>query len=142
MLPTPPRKKVYKMSDNLTKISPKQRKAIQELLSSGSLTAAAKNAGVSRETLYRWARQAAFKAALTEAESEALDTLARGLLALSEGALETLRGSMAGADIPAGVKLRAADIALARLLQVRELVTLEERVSRLEELNNVTDTPN
>ena len=130
------------MSDNLTKISPKQRKAIQELLSSGSLTAAAKNAGVSRETLYRWARQAAFKAALTEAESEALDTLARGLLALSEGALETLRGSMAGADIPAGVKLRAADIALARLLQVRELVTLEERVSRLEELNNVTDTPN
>jgi len=61
------------MTRNVTDpvLTPKQRKAVEALLLTGDVSAAAKAAGVSRESLYRWLRQPLFLAAVREAEARA-----------------------------------------------------------------------
>ncbi len=113
------------------KITARQRKAIRALLEHGDVASAAEAAGVTRQTLYRWRKQEHFKRALAEAEGEALEGLSRALVRLGEKATETLEQAMDGAE-KESTKVRAADIVLSRLLQLRELVELEERVSELE----------
>jgi phage terminase small subunit len=114
------------------KVTPRQLKAIESLLTAGDKTEAAKAAGVSRKTIYRWLKQDAFKQALAEAEAEALDALSRELVVLGSKATTTLKEAMTR-DTPASTRVRAADIVLARLLQLRELVTLEARILALEQ---------
>lgn len=116
------------------KITPRQRRAIESLLTTADKAQAAAAAGVSRNTLYRWLRNPAFKAELDAATGEAIDALSRALVALGDKATATLDGAMSGDDTPITVKVRAADVTLARLLQIRELGALEKRVSDLEKM--------
>lgn len=122
------------MSENIT---PRKRKAIETLLTCGDLSQAAAAANVSRTTVYRWLKQETFKLALTDAESEAIASLSRALVGLGERATKTLQAAM---DDPlptaAGARVRAADIVLARLLQLRELYSLESRIAALEAARN------
>ena len=113
-------------------LPPKQRKAIESLLLTGDVATAAESAGVTRNTLYRWLQQPAFRAALRHAESEAIDEVSRVLIRLSKSAVGTLAQAMAERDAPIGPRIRAADITLSRLLQVRELAVLEDRLTALE----------
>ena len=113
------------------KVTTRQRIAIQTYLETGSVASAAKAAGVTRQTFHRWRKQERFKRALSEAEKEALESLSRALVRLGEKATATLEEAMDGAE-KESTKVRAADIVLSRLLQLRELVTLEERVAELE----------
>jgi transposase-like protein len=122
------------MPENLT---PRRRKAVQELLTSGSVTAAAQAAGVSRETLYKWLKRDDFRRALTEAEGEALESLSRSLVVLGSKATQTLQDAM-GSDQPLWARIRAADIVLLRLLQLRELASLENRILELERKDDET----
>ncbi len=78
-------------------------------------------------------REPAFRAALHDAETAALTGVSRALVRLADRAVATLEGAMNDATAPMSVRLRAADAVLGRLLQLRELVTLEERVKELEE---------
>ncbi len=110
----------------------KQRKAVTALLTEPDTTAAAKAAGVSRDTLYRWLAEPAFQAALRDAEANAIAAVSRALVRLAERAAATLDGAMTDPAAASSTKVRAADIVLARLLQVRELVALETRVAELE----------
>jgi transposase-like protein len=122
------------MPRNLTHpdLSAKQRRAVQALLTTGEVTAAAKEAGVSRETLHRWLRQPAFADAVREAEARALDDLSRLLVRLGRTAAATLAKAMNDPAAPYATRVRAADASLSRLLQLRELATLEGRVRALE----------
>jgi len=70
---------------------------------------------------------------LHAAEAEALAESTRRLVNLSGQALDTITEVMTDETAPAAVRLRAADTVLARLLQLRELVTLEDRIAALEE---------
>ena len=115
-----------------TEITPKQRKAVEALLVTGDVSAAAKETGVSRESLYRWLKQPIFLEAVREAEARALDELSRLLVRLGRSAATTLAKAMNDAETPAATRVRAADVVLARLLQLRELATLEARVADLE----------
>jgi phage terminase small subunit len=117
---------------NFAKLTPKQRKAIEALITSGDITQAAQTAGVARDTLYRWMRQEDFQAALNAAEAEAIETLARKLVRLGEKAAHTLAEAMDSEDATTSAKVRAADIVISRLLQLREMVDLEKRVQELE----------
>lgn len=110
----------------------KQRKAVTALLTTPDVTAAAKDAGVSRETVYKWMQLPLFIAALHEAEAAALAAVSRSLVRLAERAAATLEGAMTDEAAPAATRVRAADAVLGRLLQVRELVVLEGRVRELE----------
>ncbi len=118
-------------------LSPKQRRAVAALLATGEVTAAAREAGVHRDTLHRWLRQPDFLAAVRQAEAEALDELSRLLVRLGRTAAATLAKAMADPAAPYPTRVRAADAALGRLLQLRELATLEARVAALEEAAGV-----
>jgi RES domain-containing protein len=119
------------MPENQT-LSTKQRKALEALLQTGEVSHAATVAGVSRDTMYRWMKQPAFVAAVRHAESQAIDEVSRVLIRLSRSAVGTLAAAMADREGPFGPRIRAADITLSRLLQVRELAVLEERLAALE----------
>jgi transposase-like protein len=126
------------MPENTT-LSPKQRKALEALITTGDTTSAAEAAGVHRDTLYRWLKQPLFATMLREAEAQAIDEVARVLIRLSRSAVGTLAQAMAERDAPLGPRIRAADITLSRLLQVRELATLEERLTALEQAAGIGD---
>ena len=120
------------MSENQT-LSTKQRKALEALLQTGEVSTAATVAHVHRDTIYRWLKQPAFQAAVREAEAQAIDEVSRVLIRLSKSAVGTLAAAMAERDAPIGPRIRAADITLSRLLQVRELAVLEDRLTALEQ---------
>lgn len=113
------------------KLNSKQRRAVDALLLSGRVGEAALAVGVNRATLSRWLRDPVFRQALREAEGGALDELQRRLVALGGSAAEALGAALDHAEVR--VRLRAADVTLARLLQLRELVDFDERLARLEE---------
>ncbi|MDQ3694766.1 MAG: phBC6A51 family helix-turn-helix protein [Chloroflexota bacterium] len=113
-------------------LSPKQRRAVEALLTTGEVAAAARDVGINRGTLYRWLQEPAFLAAVREAEAKALDELSRLLVRLSRTAVGTLAKAMSDPATPAATRVRAADAVLGRLLQLRELASLEDRVVELE----------
>jgi transposase-like protein len=113
-------------------LSPKQLKAVESLLATGEVSAAAKEVGVNRATLYRWLGEPAFMEAVREAESRALDDLSRLLVRLGRTAAATLAKAMNDPAAPYATRVTAANASLSRLLQLRELATLEARVRALE----------
>ncbi|MDP9356396.1 MAG: hypothetical protein M3R02_14145 [Chloroflexota bacterium] len=113
-------------------LTPKQRKAVEALLTTGEVTAAAQAAGVSKDSIYRWLKEPLFLAAVREAEAKALDDLSRLLVRLGRTAAATLAKTMGDPVAPYLTRVRAADAVLGRLLQLRELATLEARVAELE----------
>jgi hypothetical protein len=127
------------MPENTT-LTPKQRKALEALITTGDTTSAADAAGVHRDTLYRWLKQPLFATMLREAEAQAIDEVARVLIRLSRSAVGTLAQAMAERDAPIGPRIRAADITLSRLLQVRELAVLEERLTALEQAAGIGES--
>ncbi len=123
------------MPQNLTPGRPltaKQRKAVEALLATGEVSEAASTVGISRETLHRWLRDPPFVEAVRAAEAQALDDLSRMLVRLGRTAAGTLAKAMSDAATPVATRVRAADATLGRLLQLRELATLEARVAELE----------
>ena len=121
----------------LAQLSAKQRKAVEALLTTGEVKAAAAEAGVHRDTLHRWLKQPLFLEAVRSAEAEALDELSRLLVRLGRTAVATIAKAMSDPVTPAATKVRAADVALGRLLQLRELAQLEARVQALEQAAGV-----
>ena len=114
------------------KLTPKKRKAVESLVANGDVSEAARYAGVSRDTLYRWLKQDDFRAALDAATRQALERLSRSLVALGDQAVGTLGSVMDDPDAATGVRLRAAEATISNILKLRELVSLESRVSELE----------
>lgn len=113
-------------------LSAKQRCAVEALLATGEVTSAAQTAGVSRATLHRWLTEPRFVAEVRSAEAQALDDLSRMLVRLGGTAAGTLEQAMTDPATPPATRVRAADAVLGRLLQLRELATLEARVNDLE----------
>jgi transposase-like protein len=122
------------------KLTTKQQQAIVELLQSTDQAAVARKIGVNRTTLYRWCQQPHFVHALHEAEAASIDELARMLVRISRTAVTTLAKAMSDPATPAATKVRSADIVLSRLLQIRELAVLEERLAALEQAAGIGDS--
>jgi len=116
-------------------LTTKQTKAVEAFTSGKNCEQAAKAAGVHVNTIYTWKKQPAFRDALKEAERNALQTVTGTLLGLAQKATGTLENVMDSAAYPS-TRIRAADIVLGRLLQTRELLALEERIVKLEEMVN------
>jgi transposase-like protein len=114
-------------------LTPKQRKAVEALLATGEVSATAREIGVSRHTVHRWLKESAFQTAVREAEGQALDELSRLLVRLGRTAIATIAKAMSDPATPPAARVRAADAALGRLLQLRELAQLEARVQALEQ---------
>lgn len=114
-------------------LRPNQRKALEALLATGSITQAATAAGVARKTVYNWLKEPNFGIALKAAEVEALDNLARSLISLAPAAVEALARVL---DDPAAThtqRIRAAEAILSNTLRLRELHSIEARLTALEQ---------
>jgi hypothetical protein len=121
------------LDPTLQQLSPKQRKAVEALLTTGEVKAAAVEAGIHRYTLHRWLKEPVFLDAVRQAEAAALDELSRSLVGLGRTAVATIANAMSDPVTPVATRVRAADVALGRLLQLRELAQLEARVQALEQ---------
>ena len=114
-------------------LKPRQRKALEILVTSGEVGQAAAAANVSRQTIAKWLKDDAFKQALKDADGLALEALARSLLGMAELATKTLREAMSDKAAPAATRVRAAEITLDRLENMRQLAEFDRRLQAVEE---------
>lgn len=117
----------------VTELRPNQRKALETLVATGSISQAAVAAGVARKTVYAWLKDPAFGIALKAAEVEALDNLARSLISLAPAAVAALAAVLNDPAATHTQRIRAAEAVLANTLRLRELHTIEARLTKLEE---------
>ena len=119
------------MTENAT-LTPRQLRAVNALLTHPTVAAAAGVLGVAPSTIYRWLGENAFRAALAQAEGEAVAAAGRRLAALAETALDELARAMVDPMTPAPTRVRAAEVVLNNLLRYREIVQFEIRLTDLE----------
>jgi AcrR family transcriptional regulator len=105
---------------------------VQALASGLSVSEAAKQAGVSVRTAYRYLGDPMAVEALQSIERELLQTLARRLAALAVRATEALERALQDDGVPWSVRVRAADALLDHAEKLAYLARLEERLSELE----------
>ena len=124
---------VWQLMATTGSIAAKQARAVRALLVCKSIPEAARQTGFGERTLHRWMKAPAFRQALADAENGLLDATQRRLVGLNEPALDVLEDILIGiADAPAGVQLRAAELALSYTLKMREARELEARLAALE----------
>lgn len=123
--------KQEKMIENAT-LTPRQLRAINALLTHPTVAAAAVVLGVAPSTIYRWLGENAFRAALAQAEGEAVAAAGRKLVNLAESALNVLSDVMTDPQAPDAVRVRAAETVLANLMKFREVIAFETRLADLE----------
>jgi hypothetical protein len=121
------------MAENGTESKPltlQQHRAIASLLVSKSIAAAAEHSGTPLRTLWRWAGDPRFLAALHSAEGAIVTDATRRLLQLSGKAIDALEKVLDTG--PPALRLRAAGMVLDQLLTLRELQNTESRLAALE----------
>jgi DNA-binding MurR/RpiR family transcriptional regulator len=111
-------------------LSERQRKALDALLATPTITAAAERAGVGRATLYRYMGDADFAAVYREERAALVDQAVAGLQKLSIGAVSVLERNFQAEN--RHVQLRAARTALEFMFKATELYDIEERLRALE----------
>jgi len=116
------------MTDKLT---PRQNKAISCILTAKNLQAAAITADIPIRTVARWMTEPAFMAELQRRESEALAEVTRQLASYAGAAVATIADLLDDGYQPA-TRLRAAEAILNQLTRLRELTTIEGRLTELE----------
>jgi hypothetical protein len=114
------------------KLTRKHEQAIAALLSTPSIPAAAKVAGIGEATLWRWLQLPDFAAAYRAARRQVVERAVSELQAATGEAVETLKRNLT-CENPA-VEIRAAQIIIEQAIKGVELVDLQERVERLEGL--------
>lgn len=121
------------MAQNGT-LSSRQTRAIAALISSPSIAEAAELAKIGRRTLHNWlAEDADFQQALSAAESAAISEAVRATGADMAANFATMREIRDDLELPASVRLRAAQTLDGSLLRWREIASIEERLVALEE---------
>ncbi len=105
--------------------------AIGALMRNATLEDAAQECGVSSSTLVRWMRDPEFMGELYSTQAAAIDGMTRRLVTMAPDVVEALEAGL-GDGNKIEVRLRAVDIFLARLLQLRQMVDFEQRLQELE----------
>jgi transposase-like protein len=116
----------------------KKEAAILALLSQRNVEEAARVAGVSERTLYRWMEKPEFDAAYRAARRAAFSQCTARLQQMSSPAVTTLGKIMVDASAPAASRVRAADSVLNHAAKAIEIQDIEARVSELERLAEQT----
>jgi hypothetical protein len=110
-----------------------QRRTVAALLTAGSIEAAATAAGVSRNTVFRWLQEDAFRVELARARARLFDETMMQLQEVMRESVRVLAGLLKSRN--EGVRARAAGLALGLGMKAAEAVDLSERVRRLEDIN-------
>jgi hypothetical protein len=120
------------MSENDTKIRPKQEAAVIALLENRTLEEAAKSIKVAPKTLYRWLKEPAFQAAVRNSRRDAYSRTIARLQHVSDTAANLLTTVIVDSNAPTSTRVRAAEIVLDKAARALELEDLEARITTLE----------
>jgi Helix-turn-helix of insertion element transposase len=115
-----------------TGLTRKQEDAIAALLSQRSVDEAARSAGVSVRTLWRWLQLPEFLYAYRKARRDTFSQSVARLQQASTAAVSTLLKIMVDINAPAASRVRAADCVLNHARSAIEVEDIEVRVSELE----------
>ena len=110
----------------------KKEAAIAALLSHRSIEDAAQAINVAPRTLLRWLQVAEFKAAYREARWEAVSQAVARIQQATGAAGVTILKLMTDPNVPAAVRLRAAECVFAMAVKGIETEDIETRVAQLE----------
>ena len=111
----------------------KQERVLAALIETANITMACKAAGVSRKTFYNWQDvDAAFRLRLQTIRERMIEEALDGLAMRTRAALEAMDAALG--DKNSGTRLRAAQAVLDHLLKLKDVVDLEARLKRLEDL--------
>ncbi len=122
-----------KNENNPATLTAKQLAAIESLLTEKTTKAAAKSAGVSETTVWRWLQQPLFANAYKEARNRILEVVLTNLQAASKDAVKTLRDTLTDKEAKASEKVSAARAILEFTFKGKEVLETEERLRVLEE---------
>lgn len=120
------------MEQNGAKITARQRRLIEALLTGKTISQACQVAGVGRRTYYRWVKQPHFTEALQQAEADLLTASMRRLLSMQGAAVDGLQDLLNDPALRPSDRLRAVQMVLDGVLRLRNAVELEARLAELE----------
>jgi len=115
------------------KITRNQKRAIAALLEYPTIEQVAEAIGVNPRTVFRWLDDPGFRLALSSAEGQSLDKITRRLLMLGDQAIDAIESVLHEPNQEGATNKRlAAALILDQLLRLRELRSVEQRISDLE----------
>ena len=120
------------MNGHGAKFTRKQEQAIAALLSSRSVEEAAKSIDLAPNTLLRWLEKTEFRTQYLAARRQAVQQAVARLQHATGAASVVMLKLMTDPNVPAAVRLRAADCVLAHAFKGIELEDIELRVAELE----------
>jgi hypothetical protein len=120
------------MTGHGAKFERKMEDAIAALLSRPSIEDAARIAEVGEKTLRRWMQEPQFRARYLQARREAVGQATARLQQATGAAAATILKLMTDPNVPASVRLRAAEAAFGLAAKGIEFEDIDARVSELE----------
>lgn len=114
-------------------LTPKQRRAIEALLSEPTTKGAAETAGCAEITLHRWLKQPAFQSAYKAARGQLLEATLTALQSAGKEAVETLKEVMSDKLAKGSERVSAAKAVLEIGLKAREVIDVADRLAAIEE---------
>ncbi len=113
-------------------LNQRQLRTVPLFIQADSIEDAARQAGISKNTLHRWLNQEEFQKAISEARRRLLDKALHRLSNICLKAVNTL-GRLLTAESEAVARAAANDI-LGHALKQREILDIEERLKVLEKI--------
>ena len=121
------------------KLSRKKETAIKSLLETDTVAAAAKAAGISEATAWRWMKDPEFKEAFREAKKRVLDYSIGRLQQATGTAINALISIVSDEEAPASARVSGAKTILEMAVKVAEIDDIENRIEALEQLSGKGD---
>src|SRR5579863_4026943 len=126
------------MTGHGTKFGCKKEEAIAALLSHRNLEEAARAVGIAPNTLLRWQKDPAFQKAYREARRAAYGQAVARLQQGTSAAATTLLKTMIDPNMPASVRVRAAEAIFSHAAKAIEIEGIDARVEALEHAANAS----
>ncbi len=122
------------MQDTEEKLTPKQERALVALLDCGEIKKASETAGINEATLWRWLQSPDFQSRYRVARRQLVETAIAQLQSDCTVAARVLREVAEDRQAPASSRVAAARTILEQSIGAIELMDLQQRVERLEQL--------
>jgi hypothetical protein len=124
------------MAGHGEKFGRKQEEAIVALLTHRTIEEAAEAARIGTRTLLRWLKLPEFRAEYLKARREAVHQAVARLQQATGAASLTILKLMTDANVPAAVRLRAAECVFVHAIKGIEVEDIDARVAELERAAN------
>jgi molybdenum-dependent DNA-binding transcriptional regulator ModE len=119
---------------DIPKLPPKAEKVLTALLHHGAVRSAAKEAGVSEATVFRYLQDAEFQRRYRQARAGVVDAAIALMQRLCANAVSTLAAVMHDTDAPASARVSAARTILEQSMSAVELTGLRQEVEEIKQM--------